>query len=153
MTIRRATPDDASTLAHHRANVWMEVGEWTREEIDPVLPVWNDFFRDTLAARTCIAWIAEDGGETVASGALLLQLAIPRPGSASRCEGRVHSVYVVPSARRCGVARAIMEELLRFAREAQVIRLKLHPSEVARPLYRALGFIDLDEMGLQLTGS
>ena len=150
MTIRRAVRGDAALLARHRAEVWTEVGEWTRDELAGVLPQWVAFFADTLADGTCVAWIAEENDDPIASGALLRQPAIPRPGSSSRHEGRVHSVYVEPAFRRRGVAQAIMDELVRHARETGVIRLKLHPSDLARPLYRKMGFVDLDEMGLQL---
>ena len=152
MTIRRARPDDAAVLAKHRAAVWTEGGNWTAAQLAGVFPQWKAFFSETLAAGTCVAWIALDDDAAIGSGALLLQLAIPRPGSPSRTEGRVHSVYVVPARRRQGIARAIMDAMLRYAREAQIIRLKLHPSEIARPLYEAVGFVALDEMGLQLTG-
>ena len=82
---------------------------------------------------------------------MLVHLAIPRPGHSSQAEGCVHSVYVVPSHRRRGVARAIMDEAMRYAREARLLRLTLHPSDEARPLYEALGFVALDEMGFAFT--
>ena len=78
--------------------------------------------------------------------------ALPRPGWPSDREGRVQSVYVVPHARRRGIARTLMAEVMDYARAAMLIRLTLHPSDDARPLYASLGFDQLDEMGLRLTG-
>jgi GNAT superfamily N-acetyltransferase len=147
--IRRATPDDAALLAEHRARVWREVGDWDAEVLAPQIPVWAEWMRPALADGTYVAWIAEDEREPLGSGAVLVHVAIPRPGSPSDRAGRVQSVYVVPPARRTGVARALMNEAVAFAREAKLIFLALHPSDDARPLYASMGFTDADEMLLR----
>jgi GNAT superfamily N-acetyltransferase len=151
-TFRRATPDDAALLAEHRGNIWREVGEWEAEAVAAQIPVWTAWFRDALANGTYVSWIAEEDGAVIASGSLLIHLTIPRPGSPSDREGRVQSVFVAPYARRRGIAQALMERILGDARSIGLIRLKLHPSEMARPLYAQLGFVDTEEMGLPLIG-
>ncbi len=149
MLIRRATPDDAALLAEHRAAVWHEVGEWELAALEPAIPVWAAFFRDRLAEETYVAFIAEDAAVTVGSGGLLVHLTIPRPNLASDRAGRVQSLYIIPSARRRGIARAIMERILAHARASQLVSLSLHPSDEARPLYAALGFQTGNEMLLR----
>jgi ribosomal protein S18 acetylase RimI-like enzyme len=150
--LRRASPDDAPLLAEHRGRVWREVGDWDEEPIAAQIPIWTAWMRDAVADGTYVAWIAEDASrEALASGAVLVHVAIPRPGFPSDREGRVQSVYVMPDARRRGIARAIMAEIMEYAREAMLIRLSLHPSDEARALYLALGFRKLDELGLRLT--
>jgi GNAT superfamily N-acetyltransferase len=57
----------------------------------------------------------------------------------------------MPVARRRGVARALMDALIAYAREAQLIFLALHPSDDARPLYEAMGFGAADELTLRLS--
>jgi GNAT superfamily N-acetyltransferase len=149
--IRRATPNDAALLAEHRARVWREVGDWSDEALAPQIPVWTAWFREAIGDGIYVSFIAERDGEAIGSGSLLLHAAIPRPGSPSDREGRVQSVYVAPDARRHGIARALMDAVLEYARGAALIRLVLHPSDDARPLYSSLGFTALDEMGLRLT--
>ena len=152
IAIRRAAPDDAALLAQHRARVWREVGDWSDEALAPQIPVWEAWMRAKVADGTYAAWIAEDGaGDPVGSGAVLVHLAIPRPNWPSDRAGRVQSLYIVPDARRRGVARALMDELMRYAREAGLIFLALHPSDEARPLYASLGFVQADEMALRLS--
>jgi GNAT superfamily N-acetyltransferase len=152
MTIRRATPDDAALLAEHRACVWREVGDWSDEALAPQIPVWQTWLRAKVADGTYVAFVAEDeNGEPVGSGAVLVHLAIPRPKWPSDRGGRVQSVYVVPDARRRGIARALMDALIAYAREAQLIFLALHPSDDARPLYAAMGFGETDEMMLRFS--
>lgn len=151
-TVRRATPDDAALLAEHRARVWREVGGWDEAAMAAQVPVWTAWFHEALADGTYVSFVAEENAEPLASGSLLVHAAIPRPGSPSDREGRVQSVYVVPDARRRGIARALMARIADYARGAALIGLKLHPSDDARPLYASLGFEQLDEMGLRLAG-
>lgn len=150
MLIRPATFLDADLLAQHRAAVWHEVGEWSRADLAPQIPLWAAFFHDHVTRGSYAAFIAEDGVRVIGSGAVLIHLSIPRPGSASDKSGRVQSVYVEPAQRGKGVARAIMDRILAFARDAQLIGLSLHPSDQARGLYAALGFEAADEMMLRL---
>ena len=151
--IRRATADDAALLAEHRARVWREVGDWDEESMAAQVPIWTAWLHDAVESGTYVAFVADENGAAIASGALLLHVAIPRPRASSDREGRVQSVYVVPDARRRGIARALMERIMEYARAAALIRLTLHPSDEARPLYAALGFSALDEMGLRISGA
>lgn len=147
--IRRATPADAALLAEHRARVWCEVGDWAEEPMARQVPIWTAWFHDAVTAGRYRSWIAEEDGAAIASGSLLVYAAIPRPGAASDQEGRVQSVYVVPGARRRGIARALLDAIIAEARAAPLIRLVLHPSDEARSFYAGLGFVELDEMGLR----
>jgi ribosomal protein S18 acetylase RimI-like enzyme len=149
--IRRASAADAALLAEHRARVWREVGDWDAEAMAAQVPLWTAWMHGAVERGQYVSFIAEEHGTALASGSLLIYTAIPRPGSASDREGRVQSVYVAPDARRRGIARALMAAILDHARSESLIRLVLHPSDEARPLYASLGFAPLDEMGLRLT--
>ncbi len=149
--MRRGTPSDATLLAEHRAAVWHEVGGWTVADLVPQIPIWATFFREHLEAGTYVAFIAEEDGNAIGSGGLLIHLAMPRPHVVSDRAGRVQSVYVEPAARSRGVARNIMEHILGYSRDVALVSLTLHPSDQARSLYATLGFRAADEMLLRLT--
>jgi GNAT superfamily N-acetyltransferase len=151
--IRRAGPGDAALLARHRGLVCLAVYGWDEATVRAQTPVWTAFFADMLEENRYLGWIAHDGASVLGSGALLLNAIIPRPGHPGDHYGRVHSVWVEPDARRRGIARAIMLELIDYARTAMLVRLVLHPSDDARPLYAALGFTQQDEMALPLSGA
>jgi GNAT superfamily N-acetyltransferase len=151
LTIRRAVPADAALLAEHRARVWREAGGHPDEELIPQIPIWAAYFARALADDTYVGWIAEEDGRPVGSGALLVHAAVPRPFIDSEREGRVQSVFVEPQARRRGIARALMAEIMAYARALPLIRVTLHPSDDGRALYTSLGFVPLDEMGLRLS--
>lgn len=149
VALRRATPDGALLLATHRARVWQEVGDWG-PELDAQIPAWERYFHGAIADETYVAYVAERDGEIVGSGALLMQRAVPRPGYEAEFDARMHSVYVLPHARRRGIARAIVEALVAYARARPVLRIVLHPSDEARPLYESLGFTVANEMVLRI---
>ena len=150
VNIRRAGPSDAATFAEHRAAVWQEASDWDSAVLMPQIPVWRQFFAAALADGTYAGWLAESERGIVAGGGILVFGAIPRPGLDSARAGRVHSVYVRPDARRAGIARALMREIIAFAREERLIEIILHPSAAGRSLYAQLGFVPADVMALSL---
>ena len=150
LALRSATAADAELLARHRAAVWEEVGDWDSAAMATQIPIWATYFRRALSERTYLACLALDGEQVVGSGAILVHAMLPRPLNDSNRAGRVQSVYVVPQARRRGIARAIMERLLTYAHNERLISLSLHPSDEGRALYESLGFTAADEMRLNL---
>ena len=150
VTVRRALPIDAPLLAQHRATVWHEVGDWSLEALSPQILQWTAFFRERLLDETFVAFVAEEDERVIASAGVLIHVAIPRPGSRSASAGRVQSLYVVPEARRRGIARSLMDHIVRYARATALISLSLRPSDEARPLYAGFGFVEADEMLLPL---
>ncbi len=116
-----------------------------------MLPAWTTFLAGHLAGGTYVARVAERDGRAIGTAGFLIHAAMPRPHLDSERAGRVQSVYVVPDARRTGVALAMMKLLLEDARAANLISLSLRPSDEARALYGAVGFSSADEMMLKLT--
>ena len=61
-------------------------------------------------------------------------------------------VLVLPDYRRRGIARALMERCVAWARERGIACLKLDATDMGRPLYAALGFEDeqpIERWGVQ----
>ena len=61
-------------------------------------------------------------------------------------EGLVLNVYVDPAHRHKGVARRLMDTIIRWAPGVGIVRLVLHASPAGRPLYESLGFFASNEM-------
>jgi len=87
-------------------------------------------------------FIAKDTTEATALGFVHL---IPSLGTlAMRPIWYLEDLFVVPSARRQGVARALMLRAEQFARENGAERLTLstaHDNHAAQALYRSLGYV------------
>ncbi|MBC5824584.1 MAG: GNAT family N-acetyltransferase [Candidatus Eremiobacteraeota bacterium] len=93
------------------------------------------------------AWVACDSEHVVATAVLMILPTLPRLDSQGAVDGRVRDVYVLPTHRRRGIARALMALVLDEARTLRVDRLSLGASVMGRPLYESLGFVaKRDEM-------
>ncbi|MGH7561050.1 MAG: GNAT family N-acetyltransferase [Gemmatimonadales bacterium] len=97
--------------------------------------------------------MAHDGGWARGRGGAGVQLrrvlAFPGTDGARVAKGRqalVLNVYTEPPWRRRGIARALMQRIIEWARAEQVDGLVLHAAPDGRVLYEELGFVATNEM-------
>jgi putative acetyltransferase len=88
-------------------------------------------------------WAAWLGGDLAGTGALKRLSAV---------EGEIKSMYTAPSARRQGVARAMLAHIIETARSEGIERLSLETGswpyfDSARRLYAAFGFSECGPFG------
>jgi GNAT superfamily N-acetyltransferase len=153
--IRRAEPHDASILAEMRARSHSERNPVVPPELDRFRVICERAFFRALSESWLRAWLAYDGERPIGTASLTLAATLPRveghasfePDDGARLDGRVRNVFVERTYRRRGVARALMAELFAEAEREGVDRLALGTSQLGRPLYEALDFVDKnDEM-------
>jgi len=121
ITIVAATRADIDAVAELEVLAFAD--PWTRQAFEAALKERHARFRvareeDSRLVGYVIAWFVLD-------------------------EGEVANLAVVPGARRRGVARALLEEIIAEAREARVARLFLEVREsnaAAHALYASRGF-------------
>jgi GNAT superfamily N-acetyltransferase len=149
--IKRATHDDAYTLARFRQAMW--------DEMNPERPSGPEFrettyvyWYETLEAERAVAWLALADGQPVGMAALLIHHHPPRPYGTIR-RGYVTAVYVVPEARRNGHGHALMQAVIAHGRELGLQRLELRTSDTGRPLYERAGFQPAEFLILRLDES
>lgn len=98
---------------------------------------WRDKVRPTVEAGTCRVMIARHHGQIV--GTVQLDLATP-PNQPHRAE--IKKLLVHPSARRAGIARALMLAIEDEARDAHRTLLTLDTaSAAAETLYASVGYV------------
>jgi len=158
--VRRASAVDAEHLGAMRAASHAE-----RYDNDPrreaeFRAACQEFFARELTRpdpflRSWLAFEAGDSGRALGSATLSLVPTLPRMRDAGPLlDARVRSVYVVPEARRRGVARSLMLVLMDDVRALGINRLTLGASSMGRPLYELLGFVPKsDEMVFEGPGS
>lgn len=146
--IRRATPDDAYTLARLRQAM--------AEEMRPDEPRDPSFVERTfvywyerLESEQALSWLAEVEGRPIGMASLLCHHHPPLP-LGERRRGYVTGVYVVPEQRRQGHGRALMAAVIEYGREQKLQRLELRTSPSGRPLYTTLGFQPQEVLMLRL---
>jgi aminoglycoside 6'-N-acetyltransferase I len=107
--IRRATPDDAAVWAALRTLLWPEssAGDHAAEI--------GQYFRGELEEPLEVLFLETDGGEV--AGFVELSIRRQVPGCATERVGFVEGMYVVPSLRHAGAARALLRASQRWAHE------------------------------------
>jgi GNAT superfamily N-acetyltransferase len=100
-----------------------------------------------------VAWLASEGGtrtfflvevdgEVVGMANVKRYVRMPVAGREDAGHwGYIGNVYVHAEHRDAGVGRALMDALVDWCREHRYERLRLAPTERARPFYTRLGFV------------
>lgn len=146
--VRWATIDDLATLVEHRRKMWREIrrfrpGELEQHDID-----YARWVRRQLSARRFRAvLVTGPDGRPLASGALWLMPAQPRPGPLGRATAPyILSMYTERAARGRGFASRIVQEIIAWSKARGYGRITLHASRFGRPVYEGLGFESGNEM-------
>jgi GNAT superfamily N-acetyltransferase len=156
--VRRARPDEAPTIAWHRARMFQDMGEISAEIFDDFRRASQAWAEPVIAAGDYIGWFAvpkADPDKIVAGAGVQLRRVGPHPCRPRKpgafAEGRhaiVLNVFTEPEWRRRGLALLLMEEIIRWARAERLDQVVLHASSQARLLYEKMGFVATNEMRL-----
>jgi GNAT superfamily N-acetyltransferase len=151
--IRRATAQDAGIVAWHRARMFQDMGEVSRDAFEILRAKARARLKEWLDSGDYVGWLATpaDQPEMVVGGAgVQLQPILPRPVNASTVgedrQGTVVNVFTEPQWRRHGIAGLLMKEIITWSKDEHLDRLLLHASDEGRSLYERLGFIAGNEM-------
>ena len=134
--------------------MYRDMGRTTPAVEEPLLKLCADYFAPALASGEYVGWIAERSTSpalVIGGAGVQFRPLAPRTDPTGRVlvagrEALILNVYVDPAYRRQGVARRLMETIIRWAPGAGIARLVLHASDDGRRLYQSLGFLASNEM-------
>ena len=149
MLIREITPEDIETIARMRVQMLDEVTE------DP-LP-WQlegsvrRFVWKHMQDRTCLGVVAEEDGKVIADAVIYLFETMPDEVNIRGLTAMLYNVYTLPEYRGRGIMARMLPEVIRLAREAGAVELKMTAEKKAIPLYERMGFhVNEDAMKMVL---
>ncbi|MDE1175886.1 MAG: GNAT family N-acetyltransferase [Edaphobacter sp.] len=159
-TIRLAQPGDASVLALHRALMFRDMNALTEAALDQhtfdqLLHSSTPWFERLLVDREYIGWLtlhdeAPHNEIVVSSGGIHLREQGPLPACLRTGRwGHIANVYTAPEHRGRGLARALISEILSWAKAERLDRITLTASKDGASLYRSLGFTPTADMELR----
>lgn len=143
--IRRATSADIATLTALRLALLRETGKIVDEQQERRLRELTDsYLLRALPREEFLAWVAEvDEQRTIAAtGGLVFLHRPPSPENEAGLEGYVLNMYTLPAWRGQGLARAILRQIVTYARQqTPARRLWLRATAAGRSLYASEGFV------------
>lgn len=151
--IRLATTSDIDVITRHRVRMFEDMGTLPSDQVPRMVERTRRFLEHAIPAGEYVGWLASprEHPDRISAGAgLQRRTVLPFPPSGAGREAIVINVYTEPEFRRLGLARALMEALIAWSREAGIERLALHASPYGRSLYQDLGFVETNEMRLVL---
>ena len=138
MLIREITPADVETIARMRVQMLDEV-------TDEPLP-WQlegsvrRFVWKRMQDRTCLGVVAEEDGKVIADAVIYLFETMPDEVNVRGLTAMLYNVYTLPEYRGRGIMAQMLPEVIRLAREAGAVELKMTAEKKAIPLYERMGF-------------
>jgi GNAT superfamily N-acetyltransferase len=157
--IRRTTPSDAAIIAHHRVRMFRDMGQVPTQALAAeLLEASQAELAALLREGSYVGWLAVAAHDEVLAGAgVHIKPTLPRITHeglvATGPLPLVVNVYTEPGSRRRGIARALMQAMMGWAKAQGFDRLLLHASDGGRPLYLSLGFAPTNEMRWSINGA
>jgi len=151
VTVRQATVADVPDLVWLRRQMFEAMGFDDLAQLDIADAATAAYFAEAIPARMFHGWLAvTSAGVAVGSGGAVVDQHPPEPSNPSGQIGCIMSVVTAPRYRRRGIARRIMQVILKWLAEQGFQRVTLHTTDMGQPLYEELGFVDSNEMRLRL---
>lgn len=149
MTIREITPEDIEIITGMRIQMLDEV---TEEPLPAELEnsirrfVWKH-----MEDKTCLGVVAEKDGRVIADAVIYLFETMPDEVNVKGLTAMLYSVYTLPEFRGHGIMAQILPRVIRLARDAGAVELKMTAEKKAIPLYERMGFhVNDDAMKMRL---
>ena len=139
--MRRADAADAATIARHRAAMFQDMGELPASDIEIMRKESEIWLAPRIVSGDYMGWLIEHAGVVVAGAGVQLRDLCPVPrGCRAGRWAHIVNVYTEPMYRRAGLARLLMETILKWCRSNAIDHVTLATSKQGRPLYQSLGF-------------
>jgi len=146
-SISPATPSDAEIFARHRALMFRDIGTLPDGDVEALFSASVPWFQRLFDRQEFVGWLVHHGQEVVAGGGIHLREMGPVAGCYRLGRwGHIANIYTLPSHRRRGLARSLVEEMLRWSEQNYLDQLTLTASGEGRPLYESLGFTPTADM-------
>jgi GNAT superfamily N-acetyltransferase len=147
---RPVTSADLDLICRHRHEMFKASGR-TDAIVQPSTNAFRDWLKPRLDDGSYFGWFAlVDGIEAAGLGMMVIDWP-PHPSHPLQARrGYILNVFVEPSCRGQGLARALMGLALEEAKGRHLQYLILHSTAMAMPMYEKLGWSRTSEMSMTL---
>lgn len=147
---RWAGPEDLELLVKIRLEVLRAANGLPEDaQLPEVEAESRAYFHRALETGEALVDLVFTGEEFVAAGGVSFYRVMPTVHNPTGRKAYIMNLYVHPAYRRRGIARRVLDRLVRAARDRGVDHITLEATAMGRPLYEAYGFVGMaDEMEL-----
>ncbi len=152
LTVRPATLADLASLVELRAHLLDGTSASYSSKTPEESAQWRAAYRSWLSNRLndsdCVQILAaehKESGQVLGCATAIIDQRAPTPNCLNGLSGWVQSVVVEPQWRNQGIARQLMQHLLRWLANRGVRSVVLQSTNAAGTLYQDLGFAASDE--------
>lgn len=135
---RRLSKEYLETFIQMRITQLREEG--AKEEID-LAPALRDYYNRHMADGTFVSWIAFDGEKIIGTSGMSFVEKPPYFGCPSGKMGLLSSMYTDPEYRRRGIAKELLDRVVKEARNYGCGTVQITASDMGVKLYSSYGFI------------
>ena len=135
---KRLSENELDIFIEMRINQLREEG--TKEDID-LKPALKDYYTRHMADGTFVSWIAVDGEKIIGTSGISFVEKPPYFGCASGKMGLLSSMFTNPNYRRMGIAKELLDRVVREARQYGCGTIQITASDMGVKLYTAYGFV------------
>ena len=150
MVVREARHDELAIVIRHRRRMYEDMGHTNPVQLAEMERASTQFFGNHFAAGTYRGWFIDDDDRVVAGGGVLVLPFQPQIGITRPERPWIVNMFTEPEYRRRGLARLLVEEMVKWCRRESFPVVTLHASDEGRPVYTAMGFVSSNEMRLYL---
>ncbi|GCE50943.1 N-acetylglutamate synthase-like GNAT family acetyltransferase [Thermosporothrix hazakensis] len=141
-TVRKAGMQDCDAIVQLRIRLFKEVD--FREGGEPSQALFEQtkqYIQENIASGKFHSWIAEAAaGEIVAISGMVLLEKPPSRFCPSGLEAYIMNMYTLPGWRGKGIATALMNRIIEYAKQVRASRVFLHTTDAGRHVYERCGF-------------
>lgn len=135
---KRLTENELDIFIEMRINQLREEG--AKEDID-LKPALKDYYTRHMADGTFVSLIAVDGEKIIGTSGISFVEKPPYFGCASGKMGLLSSMFTNPNYRRMGIAKELLDRVVREARQYGCGTIQITASDMGVKLYTAYGFV------------
>jgi len=145
MYLREASGSDISMMAKHHRKMFEEIWEQQGEHLEATRAIeiekaYTNKLETELKSGICKAWVIEDEGKFISSGAITFVSFVPNPSDLSSKVAYLHSMYTEESHRNQKCAQRILNKIIDHCKSQGVKRITLNASDAGKPMYEKIGF-------------
>jgi len=139
---RKATAEDINALAKVRIDFLCEANQLTEEEKEVLLTANRQYFTETMADGSFIAWIALDGADIAGTSGITFYKVPPNASCPTGKTAYISNMFTYPRFRKQGIAFRLFSLIVDEAKINGYKKVLLNATDMGKPLYARYGFQD-----------